>query len=278
VLAPPDLEQLMAFLGETFRRPDPVSGCSALEQRCAERVTGNSRLTPAEQVDIYRRQFWLRHLDALAEDYPGTKYLLGEDAFEAFCRAYLASHPPNSPSLRDLGNCVIGFAERYPHFPEATRAAAVEMIRYENAFVDLFDGADVLPLDPQKLATLPPDAWEHARIVLHPLLVRLRVTYPVHRIRLEARGAGQPIPAPLAPAPENLVLYRRDDIIHFEELDPTAFDLLDALARGEPLVSACDRIAKALDPAAAEALGAQVGPWFQQWTALRWIVDIDTDR
>jgi hypothetical protein len=33
-------------------------------------------------------------------------------------------------------------------------------------------------------------------------------------------------------------------------------------------------VAAALPPEAAEALGAKVGPWFQVWTAKRWIVDV----
>ncbi len=271
---PPDLDALMGFLGEAVRLSAPVTEDAALAQRCAVHVTGNGRLSPAEQVEIYRRQYWLRHVGSLAEDYPGLEYLIGEDAFDAFCRAYLAAHPPSSPSLRDLGHAIVGFAERYPHFPEGTRAAAIEMVRYEHAFVDLFDGEDAPPLDPQKLASLPPEAWEKARIALHPLLVRLRVEHPVHKLRLAARSGEAPLPAKPERAPAALVLYRHDDLIRFEELEPAAFDLLDALARGEPLAVACEEVARSLPPAAAEALGAQVGPWFQQWTRRRWLVDI----
>jgi hypothetical protein len=274
VLAPPELDRVMAFLGEAFRRPEPLLGDAALEPRCAEHVTGNSRLSPAEQVDIYRRQFWLRHVESLTEDYAGVKYLIGEDAFETFLHAYLIAHPPRHPSLRDLGSDIVPFAERYPDFPEAMRTVTLEMIRYENALIDVFDGPDVPPLDPQKLTSLAEDAWERARIVLHPLLRRFRVEYPVHRLRLTSKETDAQIEAPPSSAPAHIVLFRRDNVIRFEELTPLAFDLLDALARGEPLVGACDRLAAPLAPAEAEGLSAQVGPWFQQWTTLSWIVDV----
>jgi hypothetical protein len=274
VPAPPELDRVMAFLSEAFRRPEPLIDDAAIEPRCTEHVTGNSRLSPAEQMDIYRRQFWLRHIEALTEDYAGLRYLVGEDAFDAFVRAYLIAHPPRHPSLRDLGADIVSFAERYPDFPEATRAAALEMVRYENALIDVFDGPDVAPLDPQKLTSLPEDAWERARIELHPVLRRFRVEYPVHRLRLASKEASAPIAAPPSPAPAHLVLFRRDNVIRFEEIEPFAFDLLDALARGEPLVSACERLAAPLAPAEAEAVNAQVGPWFQQWTAQSWIVDV----
>lgn len=272
--APRDLDRLQAFLGDAFRRPAPLPETPELLAGCVEHVAGNSKLSPAQQADIYRRQFWLRHLDSLIEDYPGLQYVLGEAAFEDFSRAYLLACPPRKPSLRDLGIDILAFAERYPGFPEALRPAALEMVRYENAFVDLFDGAEPPPLDPHKLAALPEDAWERARIVLHPLLRLFDFVYPVHRLRFDAGRAEGPLAAPPAAAPVKLALFRAGEIIRFEELGDTAFALLSALGRGEPLVPACDRLAEALPADQAEGLAAQVGPWFQEWTTHRWIVDL----
>jgi hypothetical protein len=268
------LRGVMAFLEPAFRRVDPLEGDAAVASVVASHVTGNSRLTPAEQVDIYRRQYWLRHLDALADDYPGVAYLLGEEGFDAFLRAYLVAHPPRHKSLRDLGSDIVAFSVGYA-FPAALRDVALEMIAYEHAFIDLFDGAEPPPLDPQKITSMPEDAWERARIVIHPLLVRRPVRFAVHRLRLEAKSTDAPplAEAPL-PAPANLVLFRDDNLIRFEELDATPFALLEALARGEALGPACEQVAATLDAEAAEQLGGQVGAWFQQWTARRWIVDV----
>ena len=267
------LDQVMALLGPAFRQVDPIPGGGEIEAICAEHVTGNSRLTPAEQVDIYRRQYWLRHVDSLTEDHPGLRYVLGEAAFDAFVRAYLLAHPPRHPSLRDLGCNLVAFGAAY-EFSAALRDVALEMLAYEHAFVDLFDGAEPPPLDPQKLATMPEDAWERARIVLTPLLVRTRVRFPVHRLRLLAAEGAEPLTTAPAEAPTHLVLYRDDHRIRFEELDGTAFALLEALGRSTPLGVACEEIAATLEVEAADHLGAQVGAWFQEWTARRWIVDV----
>lgn len=270
--APPELHALQGFLQDALRRETSIPDDPALAELARLHVRGNERLSPAEQADIYRRQFWLRHHDALLEDYPGLAALIGDQAFGDLVRAYLAVHPPARPSLRDLGEHLVRFTEGYAAFPPALRAAALEMVRYENALVDLFDGAEPPPLDAGALAAIPEDAWDRAQIVLHPLLVRVRLAYPVHRYRVAAEaGEG----GTLDPTPVHLVVYRHENVIHFEELEPAAFDLLEALAQGEALVPACDRIAAALDPTAAEALGARVGPWFQQWTAWRWIVGVE---
>lgn len=271
---PEKLDAVMEFLEPAFRRADPLFGDATVAVACAAHVTGNSRLTPAEQVDIYRRQYWLRHIDALADDYPGVAHLLGEEGFDAFLRAYLLAHPPRHKSLRDLGTDIVTFAQGYA-FPDSLRAATLEMLAYEHAFIDLFDGAEPPPLDPQKLTSMPEEAWEQARIVIHPLLVRTQVRFPVHRLRLQAKAEdAEPRTEPPTEKPANLVLFRDDNLIRFEELDGAAFALLDALARGIALGPACEQVAATLEPEAAEQLGAQVGTWFQAWTARRWIVDV----
>src|SRR6186713_2831422 len=107
---------MQGFLAGVFRREEPVEGDQGLSTACAEHVSGNDRLSPAEQVDIYRRQFWMRHVDSLAEDYIALHHVLGDEAFEAFCHAYLTAHPPSVPSLRDLGADVPRFVVGYRGF------------------------------------------------------------------------------------------------------------------------------------------------------------------
>lgn len=266
------LADVQAFLASAFRREAHVWDDPALEAACALHVTGNDRLSPDEQVDIYRRQFWLRHVDSMIEDYPGLRFVLGDDGFERFAHAYLAAYPPKTPSLRDLGADVLAFAATYDGFGDR-RGVALDMLRYEHAFVDLFDGADVPPLDPAKLAAMPEDGWEKARIKLHPLLVRMSLEHPVNRLRTALKREEPDLALP-APEPVLLVLYRELYTVTYREIEPLAFRLLDELARGKPLVGACEALASAGD-AKADELEAKVGAWFQQWTADRWIVDVE---
>jgi hypothetical protein len=273
VRAPPELVELQGFLAGALRREEDIEADAAVAAAARVHVAGNDRVPPEEQVDIYRRQFWLRHHEALEQDYPGLRRLVGEEAFDALVHAYLTAHPPRTPSLRELGADIVAFAEGWGGFPEGLRAPAIELLRYEHAFIDLFDGAALPALDAGKIASLPEDAWERARVVIHPHLARFRFEHAVHRYRLAALSDEGDPPAP-ARQPVCLVLYRRDLEICFDEVDPAALALLDALAAGDPLVPACDRVAAALDPAQAEAMSSQVGAWFQRWAALGWIIDV----
>lgn len=272
------LPELQGFLARALRSLEPIPSLPALADEAGRFVAGNARVTPAEQVDIYRRQFWLRHLDSLREDYPGLVYVLGEEGLEAFCRAYLDAHPPRTPSLRELGVDLPGFAVSYARFPEEKRSLAVTLAAYETAFVDVFDGAEVPPLNPAKLAAVPADGWERARLVVHPRLALLRVHHPVHELRYRVKLGEQPeLAGYLArrEAPTFLALYRKDDVIHYEALDPEAFALLEAFRAGKPLVAACAEVTAGLTPEGASALEARLGGLFAHFTACRFLVDVE---
>ena len=274
-VAPASMQEAQRFLEGAFMRPAPIVDDPALSTQCARFVRGNDRLTPAEQVDIYRRQFWLRHDGSLADDFPGVKHLVGDDAWDAVVRAYLAAHPPHTPSLRDLGAELGAFLDAYPLDPSIA-AIARDMVRYELAFIDVFDGANPPPLDAARIAALAPEAWEHARIELSPLVRRMRFEHPVHQLRLAVRSREDGDPAPDLPASRQvlLALFRRDDVVHFEELEPTAFALLDAMAAGATLVQACGQVAETLTPEEAAALGPKVGEWFRRWASWGFIADV----
>lgn len=272
------LPELQHFLARALRTHEPIPETPALASEAGQFVAGNPRVSPAEQVDIYRRQFWLRHIDSLREDYPGLAYVLGDDGLEAFCHAYLEAHPPRTPSLRELGADVPAFAAKYTGFPRQFASLAVELAAYETAFVDVFDGAEVPALDPAKLAAMPADGWERARLVVHPRLVLTSVHHPVHELRYRVKLGEQPDLASYAErrdAPTHLALYRKDDVIHYEVLEPEAFALLVAFRAGKPLPAACAEVSAGLTPEAASALEARLGSLFAHFTACRFLVDVE---
>jgi hypothetical protein len=147
------------------------------------------------------------------------------------------------------------------------------MARYELELVEVFDGPDVPPLDPAKLAGMAEDDWNTARIVLHPLVVCLSLKYPVHRLRVAIKS-GEDVKLPDAPSPVDIILFRQDFLPHFEELTPEAFAIIQAIGEGIPLVPALERVASTLTPERQEYVVSKLGTWFQTWTAWGLIVDI----
>jgi hypothetical protein len=264
---PRTLAELQGHLVDLFRRDGAIAGDPSVAPLARAIAAGNERVEPDEQLDIYRRQFWMRHDDSLREDFPGLLHIVGEDGWDAFLRAYLAACPPSDPSLRELPFAARAFAATWPGFPEGRADLARAMIDYELAFVEVFDGPDPEPLPAERVAAVPADAWETTRIVLSPIVRRLRLAYPVHQLRFAIRGGESPT-LPDAPAPVDVLLFRRRDVVCFEEIDPDASALLDALGRGVPLVPACAALTEGRPEADVERIGAAVGGWFKRFAEL----------
>lgn len=268
-----DLLAVQTFLVSALQLETPTPRDAETSSAAKRFVTGSARLTAADQVDIYRSQFFLRHEASLLQDYPGVARILGKDATQVFFRKYLAAHPPSTPSLRELGVHLPKFAETYEGFPSERRDLIVEMAHYELELVDIFDGPDTLPLDPKKLAAMTEADWNTARLVLQPLLRRLSLSYPVHQLRIAIKN-GEEVTLPDEKSPLKVLLFRQDLIARFEEVAPEAFDLIGALDAGLPLVPALEKVAGSLSLERQEFVMSKIGAWFQTWTAWGLIVDI----
>jgi hypothetical protein len=259
------LSEVQEFMAEVLQKPRPLAEHAALAEATPRLIAGNARLSPVEQLDIYREQFWLRHTGALEEDYKTLLHVLGHEAFHSLCADYIETHPPDSFSLRDLGAKLPEFLRTTK--PHAADALVVDLARYEWAFVDAFDAEGAPPLDTAAIAAASEDDWSRAKLELAPSVQLVHARYPVD----ELRAAVQRDESPERPAPKDvhLVVWRGPDAMKYLDVEPAALALLQRLAKGEGLASACEAIA-ADEP----AVGEKVGPWFQQWSQLGWIARV----
>jgi hypothetical protein len=242
-------------------------------EQARHHVRGNDRLSPAEQLEIYREQFWLRHTASLLEDFPGLSGILGQKEWERLVEGYLEEATLSSFSLRELGDGLVAYVERSEWLPN--RELCADMARLEWAYVEIFDAADAAPLDGTKLASIPEEDWPGARIVFNPAMALLEVRYAVADLRRKLREATDetvPIPDPVR---QNLVLYRGTDKNLFHAMvSGLAFRLIEELRRGTPLGRASELAAQRV-PAEASTLESDVGEWFLDWGRRGWIIDVE---
>ncbi len=259
------LNELQEFMAEVLQKPRPLAEHAALAGATPEVIAGGERLSPVEQLDIYREQFWLRHTGALEEDYRTLCHVLGHDAFHSLCADYLAAYPPDSWSLRDLGAKLPEYLGKTA--PWTDDALAYDLARYEWAFVDAFDAPDAPPLDTAAIAAASEDDWSRAKLELAPSVQLARARFPVD----ELRAAVQRGESPERPAARDvhLVVWRGADAMKYLDVEPAALALLERLAKGEGLAEACEALT-----AAEPAVGEKVGPWFQQWSQMGWIARV----
>lgn len=246
----------------------PLSlACDPDTAEIAESIArGSARLTPTLQVDIYREQYFLRHVDAIYEDFPAVAEALGWDTFEAHAKAYLAAHPPDSFSLRDL-------AAKLPAFLASRDVSPpiVDLARLEWALVEAFDAAEPPLLDAKKV-TDAGEALDQATLVMDPSMSLLALSSPVHDVRAQLMdGERVSLPAPRATW---LVVYRQSLVLTWREVPALAFASLERLRAGRPLADALDEVAAACTPEEVETLQAEVGAWFGEWVRDGWIRDV----
>jgi hypothetical protein len=266
------LSQLQREMAQALRHRSSLERDEHWTQFASTHISGSARLSPVEQLEIYREQFWLRHTSSLVEDFPGLGGILGQADWERLAEDYLQQVAPTSFTLRDLGQRlpdIIAGAQWLPH-----RELCLDMARLELAYIDAFDAPDSAPLSPARLALIQEDELLQSRLVLAPCVRLLELDYPVANLRRTLkRDIGQAVSIPAA-QPHKLVVYRKDLRLWDMPLSPVAFTFIEALQRGERL----DRAAEcAATCAAAEAeVATNIGAWFGEWTGKGLICDVAT--
>jgi Putative DNA-binding domain len=259
-----------------------------MDEAAAEFIKPNDRLSSFERLEIYNRQYWFRVLDCLWDDYPGLRAIVGQRRFMKLITAYLERYPSDSYTLRDLGNRLEEFLREEPQWAAPREALALDMARFECAQIVAFDGPSKPPITPDDILDTPAATL---RLGLQPYLSLLELDYAVDDfliavkkresdvLRGEASNAVDSAPTararrkPVRPpkrAKVYLVVHRHDNMLYYKRVDPEAFAILSALARGATLENAC---ADAVAPSNRTNIdwAAQIKEWFDDWAVLGWL-------
>lgn len=269
-----ELSELQSAMALALRARGALTESAEWAAFAAEHVAGNSRLSPAEQLEIYREQFWLRHTSSLVEDFPGLGGILGQRDWEKLAEAYLSQVAPESYTLRDLGFRLPEIIEQAAWLPH--RELCLDMARLELSYIEVFDAPDNLPVAPERLANIPEESFAEARLVIAPCVRLLSFSYSVADLRRRLRAeSDEPVAIPDA-QPLHLVVYRRDRKLWDMPVSHVAFSFLAALTAGKSLGAAAElAIASQQNQADAEAeLGAHIGAWLREWTAKGLVSDV----
>lgn len=267
------LTQLQLELAAYLQRRHLLENDAAASGWAARALTGSSSLSPVQQLEIYREQFWLRHTSSLVEDFPGLGGVLGQRAWERLIEGYLERHPPTHFSLRDLGARLPAYVadQSWLEQPELCR----DMAALEWATIECFDAPDTEPLDAAELQRIAPEAWTQATCVLNPALRLLRVDYPVAELRRalkRSRVEGGTVSYP-EKKPENLVVYRRERELDVASVSAGASALLEGFAAGLPLIEAVEGVVTR-----GHVTEPELGPWLtallRDFAANGWVVRV----
>jgi hypothetical protein len=266
---------LQAEVQALCRARSPLTDDAELAARADAIIATGPWLDGPAQLDIYRRQYWLRHEDALSEDHPGLRRVLGDEAFVALMHDFFAKEAPRRRSLRDVADGLEAFLASWPGLEAGSAELAADMLSYELALVQLFDAPSAPTLEADAIAGRPPEALTGARLVLSPLVRRLSLRYPVQRWLHESGDQAAEPRLSAAPRIEEdepsgatleLVVFRRGLTLSTETLSSTQAALLDALGSGVTIAEACVRAAEGLAATQLAELSCELPRWLEAWT------------
>ena len=235
------LELQRRMLGDLRVPPDVAAVPGAREQGARDYLSDSPRLNAQQRLDIYRRSCWARLREAVAEDFPALRAIVGRQRFAALIDAYLLAHPSRSWTLRNLSRSLPAWLATNPHHAGRRWRAAVDAARLEWAYIESFDAASRPPLSPERIASLGADS----PLCLQPHLRLLDLGWnvddlvvAVHREEGESPDrSGKTLPT-IRPRKIYLAVHRVDGLVYYRRLDKFAFRILDALQRNRTLAEA----------------------------------------
>lgn len=143
------------------------------------------------RFSVYRNNVAVGLKDALAASFPVLRKLLGDEFFAAMAGVFLRGHPPSSPLMMFYGDAMPAFLAAFP--PVAHLGYLPDIARLELAIRQSYHAADMPPVGPDALGTLPPDALLALRPRLSPALRLIRSDWPAVSI-WRANTEGTPTP------------------------------------------------------------------------------------
>lgn len=215
-------------------------------------------LSGADRVQIYRRMYLARLVEALEDDYSAVRHHLGPEAFRQLVADYAAGHPSRSYTLARFGDRLPQYLAE--HAPPARRDFLADLARFEAALNRAFDAEPAERLSRNAIRKIPLERWPETRLVPAPAVELLRLE---HEVTSHFQAAQEDLPLPEVERRETFVaVYRRDWTARWIELSAPAFDVLSALVEGADLVAALARGVEALEEGESETA---VFEWFSEW-------------
>ena len=142
----------------------------AEDGRCPPGLFTWNGSAPDKRFAVYRNNVIVGLVDALADSFPVTQAMVGEDFFRAMAREFVLAHPPRSPVLALYGDGFPGFIENFP--PAAGLPYLADLARLEFLRIRSWHAADVDAVTAERITAVltDPDCLPDSLLSLHPAL------------------------------------------------------------------------------------------------------------
>lgn len=209
-------------------RPDP---------HCPPGLRTHNGSDPGARFDVYRNNVVSSLVGALADTFPVTRQLVGDEFFGAMARRFVLEQPPLSPLLCEYGDEFAGFVESFA--PAASLPYLADMARLERARVQAYHADDAPALSAGEIAPFlsDPRALALSHVEFHPSARLVQSDHAVVSLWAAHQGHGE-IERVDPSSPEAALVLREGDDAAVVRVPPAAAAFIRALMDGAALADA----------------------------------------
>ena len=244
--------------------------------RLLDEVVEAPPLHRESRLDIYAEAYFSRLVDSLAKDFEAVHASLDEDSFRRLAADYLEVYPSKTRNIGEVGR-------NFPRFLKTSAFASgvpylSDLAELEWAVIEAFYARNVSGFDPASLASLSPEAWSTVKLVLHPSVHLLRLSWPVDAIWRARHEAD--VPTELSPDDTNLLVYRQGFVLEVEKIDRLQWKLLELISDKLPLGVALELVHSGIEESESSEteLASLFQTWFSHWVARGIIQDVEVSQ
>ncbi|MBV8062220.1 MAG: putative DNA-binding domain-containing protein [Nevskia sp.] len=234
-------------------------------------LLADAKADAATRLNVYADAYRLRLLEVLGNDYPTLRAVAGAETFEHMGRAYIETHPSDTPSVRWFGRHLPGFLQESRGWPRHELLAGIAAFEWGKG--EVFDAPEAEPLELAAVAAVPPESWPEMRLLLQPALRRLDLRWNVPEL-FQAQDTERSLPEPVAQDQAVHWLLWRDAAldIRWRSLGEDEAAALDAVLSGASFGAICDALCQWVE---AEEAAMHAAGLLKRWVCDGLVVELE---
>lgn len=220
-----------------------------------------------DRLPVYAGGYRARTRESLAESFEAIANVIGDKQFGELSKAYAQNFPSHDYNLSLMGRHLPEFLIKYSLTEKLPFLPDLAILEWCVALA--FHAKLNPPVDPSMLNKVSINEWDKARFSFQPSVFVVRSSWPIGDIWETRAKPREEIDIDIASRPQNLLIFRDQFRVICKLVDVTQAEILQLLLDGQPLGSACSRIA------AQEEHPIFVTEWFGSWIQSGLITNIE---
>lgn len=226
----------LSDMQKRFQRHLLYGDTEIIEHIAPDRIT-----TVKQRLATYRNAYAARLIEALSNDFPCLRALIGEDSFNTLCIGYIAQHPSSYTSLRWFGKHFPVYVKQHSNSHEQQRLYDLAVMEW--MFIDAFDAPEQQTLDAISMMTIPAEAWPAIKLTFHPSVFYFKTDWNTVAT-WQALKSNKAAPEPDTIKSTACLIWRQVLTTHYRVLDEDEAVLIEYAMQGASFEQLCDALTK----------------------------------